>query len=100
MNKFLWLEEAYTGYCQVCNEPKLVGRVAVYGWPFHGTVCSACLGRLADEIQRRTATFMAQAPGQRFAGAATAAGNGSGPPARTGGNRDEGAPQADGQAGH
>jgi hypothetical protein len=22
MNKFLWLVEAYAGYCQVCNEPK------------------------------------------------------------------------------
>jgi len=53
----------------------------------------------ADEIQQRTAAFMAQAPGQHFAGAVTAAGNGSGPPTRTGGNRDEGAPQGDGQAG-
>ncbi len=98
MNKFLWLVEAYPGYCQVCNEPKP-------GQPGRGVRAAVSqdglqrlLRQLADEKQRRTAAFMAQTPGQRFPGAATAAGDGSGPPPRTGGNPDEGAPHRDGQA--
>ncbi len=51
--KFLRIVEVYTGYCQICGEPKLVGRLAVAGWPYHGAVCSRCLADLGNELERR-----------------------------------------------
>ena len=51
--KFLTLVDTFAGYCQVCHEPHVVGRIAVSGWEHHGTICSNCLCSLADEVQRR-----------------------------------------------
>lgn len=51
--RFLSVVDAYAGYCQVCNEPRVVARIAVAGWGHHGTICSQCLSGLADEVQRR-----------------------------------------------
>lgn len=52
--RFLTVVDTYVGYCQVCHGPRVVGRIAVAGWEYHGTICSQCLGGLADEVQRRT----------------------------------------------
>jgi len=51
--KFLTIVDTYAGYCQVCHEARLVARMAVIGWEYHGTICSQCLNGLADELQRR-----------------------------------------------
>jgi len=51
--RFLTVVDTYAGYCQVCHEPHVVGRIAVAGWEYHGTICSECLNGLADEVQRR-----------------------------------------------
>ena len=51
--RFLTVVDAFTGYCQVCNDPRMVGRIAVAGWPHHGMICSQCLREIADEVQRR-----------------------------------------------
>ncbi len=51
--KFLTVVDTFPGYCQVCREPHVVGRIAVAGWEHHGTICSQCLSALADEVQRR-----------------------------------------------
>jgi hypothetical protein len=50
--RFLTVVEAYPGYCQICHEPRVVGRITVTGWPYCGLACSRCLSRLADEVQR------------------------------------------------
>jgi len=51
--RFLTIVDTYAGYCQVCHESRVVGRMAVAGWEYHGTICSQCLIGLADEVQRR-----------------------------------------------
>lgn len=51
--RFLTVVDAYPGYCQMCHEPRVVGRIVVTGWPYSGLACSHCLSRLADEVQRR-----------------------------------------------
>ncbi len=51
--RFLTVVDAYPGFCQVCHEPRVVGRIAVTGWPYSGLACSRCLSQLADEVQRR-----------------------------------------------
>jgi hypothetical protein len=51
--KFLTVVDTYAGYCQVCRDPRKVGRIAVAGWQYHGTICSNCLRGLADEVERR-----------------------------------------------
>ncbi len=51
--KFLTVVDTFAGYCQVCHEPHVVGRIAVAGWEHQGTICSQCLSALADEVQRR-----------------------------------------------
>jgi hypothetical protein len=51
--KFLTVLDTFTGYCQVCHEPRVVARIAVTGWEHHGTICSQCLTDLADEVERR-----------------------------------------------
>ncbi len=51
--RFLMVVEAYPGYCQICHEPRVVGRITVTGWPYSGLACSRCLSQLADEVQRR-----------------------------------------------
>jgi hypothetical protein len=51
--KFLTVVDTFAGYCQVCHEAHVVGRIAVAGWEHHGTICSQCLSSLADEVQRR-----------------------------------------------
>ena len=50
---FLTVVDAYPGYCQICLEPQVVGRIVVTGWPYSGLACSRCLSQLADEVQRR-----------------------------------------------
>jgi len=51
--RFLTVLDTYPGYCQVCHDPRVVGRVAVAGWEYYGTICRQCLIELADEVQRR-----------------------------------------------
>lgn len=51
--KFVTVVDTYAGYCQVCHEPRVVARIAVSGWEYHGTICGQCLSGLADELQRR-----------------------------------------------
>ena len=51
--RFLTIVDTYAGYCQVCHESRVVGRMAVAGWEYHGTICGQCLNGLADEVQRR-----------------------------------------------
>jgi hypothetical protein len=51
--KFLTVVDTYAGYCQVCHEPRVVARIAVTGWEYHGTICCQCLTGLADEVERR-----------------------------------------------
>jgi len=36
--RFLMVEDAYPGYCQICHEPRVVGRITVTGWPYSGLV--------------------------------------------------------------
>ncbi len=51
--RFLTVVDTYPGYCQNCHEPQVVGRIAVAGWLYQGSICSGCLGQLTDEVQRR-----------------------------------------------
>ncbi len=73
--RFLAVVDAYPGYCQVCHEPRVVGRIVVTGWPYSGLACSRCLSQLADEVQRR-ASALPDGAGQ-VAGLAVS-GNGNG----------------------
>ena len=75
MARFLTVVDAYPGYCQMCHEPRVVGRIAVTGWPNNGLACSRCLSQLADEVQRRTSALPGEAS-QAVAPAASAGGNG------------------------
>ncbi len=50
---FLTVAGTYSGYCQNCQEPRVVARIAVSGWPYNGAMCSQCLIQLADEVERR-----------------------------------------------
>ena len=84
--KFLSIVTTYAGYCQICNEPRVVARIAVFGWPYQGAVCSRCLVQLADEVQRRG---MLTAAGGATGGTglpANGAGNGTALAATCGGN--------------
>ncbi len=87
--RFLRVEDVSEGYCQICDEPKLVGRIAVAGWSFRGSVCSRCLNDLSTELQRRGSAVRAasgvneKAPGHGVGGnangvAAAAGSNGNG----------------------
>lgn len=76
--KFLTVMDTFTGYCQVCLEPRVVGRIAVVGWQYHGLICSQCLRELADEVQRRGEALVADGPGKGDSLAAIMGGNGSG----------------------
>ncbi len=76
--KFLRMVDAYAGYCHVCNEPKLVGRIAVAGWAFHGSVCSHCLTELANDLQRRAHAIGTASAGNGRVQAAAAGTNGNG----------------------
>lgn len=51
--KFLTVVDTFAGYCQVCHDSRVVGRIEVAGWQYHGLICSHCLRELADEVQRR-----------------------------------------------
>jgi hypothetical protein len=51
--RLLTIVDTYAGYCQVCHESRVVGKIAVAGWDYHGAICSQCLTGLADEVQRR-----------------------------------------------
>ena len=51
--KFLMVLDTFASYCQVCRQPRVVGRIAVPGWQYHGLICSHCLRELADEVERR-----------------------------------------------
>jgi hypothetical protein len=73
--RFLTVVEAYPGYCQICHEPRVVGRITVTGWPYSGLACSRCLSQLADEVQRRGAVLAA---GVGPAAALAVSGNGNG----------------------
>ncbi len=55
--RFLTVVDAYPGYCQMCHEPRIVGRIVVTGWPYSGLACSRCLSQLADEVQRRASAL-------------------------------------------
>ncbi len=48
--KFLTVVDTFAGYCQVCLDPRMVGRIAVAGWQYHGMICSQYLGDLSDEV--------------------------------------------------
>lgn len=72
--KFLGVVETYGGYCQICNEARFVGRIAVAGWPYHGSVCARCLGEMADEVHRRATALGAGQGGHGAAPAGTMAG--------------------------
>jgi hypothetical protein len=80
--KFLTVVDTYAGYCQVCHEPRIVARVAVTGWEYHGTICSQCLSSLADEVQRRGKGLNVEKGGQNGINgdvlAAILGGNGNG----------------------
>jgi hypothetical protein len=52
--RFLTVVDTFAGYCQVCHDPQVVGRIAVTDWQYHGLICSQCLHELADEVQRRS----------------------------------------------
>jgi hypothetical protein len=54
--RFLTVVDAYPGYCQICHQPQVVGRITVTGWPYSGLACSRCLSQLADEVQRRASS--------------------------------------------
>ena len=62
--KFLTIVDTYAGYCQVCHEARLVARIAVVGWEYHGTICGQCLNGLADELQRRAKGLAVEKPGK------------------------------------
>lgn len=80
--RFLTVVDTYTGYCHVCHSSGVVGRIAVAGWEYQGTICSECLTGLADEVQRRgkgLAVEKASKPSSNGdALAAILAGNGNG----------------------
>ena len=79
--RFLTVVDTYTGYCQVCHEPHVVGKIAVAGWEYHGTICGPCLAGLADEVQRRGKGLAVEKAGQNGNAGALAAivgGNGYG----------------------
>jgi hypothetical protein len=78
--KFLTVVDAFSGYCQICHEPQVVGRITVTGWPYSGLACSRCLSQLADEVQRRGDALVAWASP---AAALAASGNGNGHPPHT-----------------
>ena len=59
--RLLMVADAYPGYCQICHEPQVVGRITVTGWPYSGLACSRCLSQLADEVQRRGSALAAGA---------------------------------------
>ncbi|HWT78353.1 MAG TPA: hypothetical protein VN203_12650 [Candidatus Acidoferrum sp.] len=71
-DRFLTVVEAYPGYCQICHEARVVGRIAVAGWANNGLACSRCLGQLADEVQRRGSALSDKA--SRVAALVTGAG--------------------------
>ncbi len=83
---FLTVVNTYVGYCQICQEPQVVGRIAVAGWPHHGAVCSRCLGQMADEVQRRGKAFPSGAANSSHTLAASVAGDGNALAAAPGGN--------------
>lgn len=62
--RFLTVVDTYPGYCQVCHEAHVVGKIAVAGWEYHGTICSQCLAGLADEVQRRGKGLAVEKAGQ------------------------------------
>ena len=74
--RFLTVVDTSTGYCQVCHEPRVVGKVAVAGWQYHGTICSQCLTALADEVQRRGKGLATETTDEVDPLAAIMAGNG------------------------
>ncbi len=79
--KFLTVVDSYAGYCQVCHEPRVVGRIAVAGWECQGTICSQCLTGMADEVQRRGKGLDVEKAGKNGHGdglAAIVGGNGYG----------------------
>ncbi len=57
--KFLTVVGVYTGYCQICHEPRMVGRMALQGWLYEGTACVRCLLGLAEEVDRRGSALVA-----------------------------------------
>lgn len=71
--KFLTVVDTYAGYCQVCHDPRVVGRIAVAGWEYHGTICSQCLTGLADEVLRRTKGLAVEQAGKNGNGDAVVA---------------------------
>jgi hypothetical protein len=73
--RFLTVVDAYPGYCQICHEPRVVGRITVTGWPHSGLACSRCVGQLAEEIQRRGSALP---DGASLAAALAVSGNGNG----------------------
>ncbi len=73
--RFLTVVDAYPGYCQICHEPHVVGRITVTGWPYSGLASSRCLSQLADEVHRRGG---APAAGAGPAAALVASGGGNG----------------------
>ncbi len=73
--RFLTVVEAYPTYCQICHEPRVVGRITVTGWPYSGLACSRCLSQLADEVQRR-GNALPDGAGQVAALAVSGNGNG------------------------
>ncbi len=79
--RFLTVVDTFAGYCQVCHEPHVVGKIAVAGWEHQGTICSHCLCGLADEVQRRGKGLAVEKAGGYGHGEALAgigAGNGNG----------------------
>jgi len=79
--KFLTVVDTFAGYCQICHEARVVGRIAVAGWEYQGTICSQCLGDLADEVQRRgksLASAKASGNGHGEVLVAISGGNGNG----------------------
>lgn len=89
--KFLGVVDTYGGYCQICNEPRFVGRIAVAGWPYNGSVCARCLGELADEVHRRASALGAGLAGNGAAPAAPAGAPAAAVGARGNGNHYAGA---------
>ncbi len=75
--KFLTVVDTFAGYCQVCHEPHVVGRIAVAGWEHHGTICSQCISGLADEVQRRGKGLAVEKTGRNDYGEALAGIGGS-----------------------
>jgi len=75
--RFLTVVDAFSGYCQVCNDPRMVGRIAVAGWQHNGLICSQCLRELADEVQRRVEGLGASPAGNGDILAAVAGRNGN-----------------------